>query len=239
MFRIRAYDGANYISDDNPQETYIFINDQMKLMKTAFDESVSYRSIYRWRKGKDENTNFRHSADGRWVPTQHVEWNEAKAMAEHFYENCLVVPVTGGKITFGWKKTGNSGSVAIAYDHASLKYLSDKTTISETERAALETKQVIDDYKARLNSQLSILNSQLANGKPHAPQAIAEAEKILATPEQDLTLNELIDAILYVEHTVERLQLPFYDITVPDGINALYFTFKGNGHLQFAAFVLE
>lgn len=214
MFRICAYDGANYISDDNPQETYIFINDQMKPMKTAFDESVSYRSIYRWRKGKDENTNFRHSADGRWVPTQHVEWNEAKAMAEHFYENCLVVPVTNGKITFGWKKTGNNGNVAIAYDHARLTYLSDKTTISETERATLETKQVIDDYKARLSEMKQALRTELAAKRPHAPQAIAEAEKILATPEQDLTLNELIDTILYVEHTVERLQLPFYEITV-------------------------
>lgn len=29
------------------------------------------------------------------------------------------------------------------------------------------------------------------------------------------------------------------DITVPDGVNALYFTFKGQGHLQFASFVLE
>ena len=215
MFRLCAYDGANYISADNPQETYVFVNDQMKLMKTAFDESVSYRSIYRWRKGKDENTNFRHSADGRWVPTQHVEWNEAKTMAEHFYENCLIVPVTNGKVTFGWKKTGNNGNVAIAYDHARLTYLSDKTTISETERAALEVKQVTDDYKARLNSQLSILNSQLANGKPHAPQAIAEAEKILATDYHGLTQTaDLIDTILYVEHTVERLQLPFYEITV-------------------------
>ncbi len=29
------------------------------------------------------------------------------------------------------------------------------------------------------------------------------------------------------------------DITIPDGINALYFTYKGNGHLQFGAFVLN
>ena len=29
------------------------------------------------------------------------------------------------------------------------------------------------------------------------------------------------------------------DITIPDGVNALYFTFKGQGHLQFASFVLE
>ena len=29
------------------------------------------------------------------------------------------------------------------------------------------------------------------------------------------------------------------DITIPDGIQALYFTFEGEGHLQFSAFVLE
>ena len=28
------------------------------------------------------------------------------------------------------------------------------------------------------------------------------------------------------------------DITIPDGINSLYFTFKGTGHLQFASFIL-
>ena len=28
------------------------------------------------------------------------------------------------------------------------------------------------------------------------------------------------------------------DIAVPDGVNALYFTFAGNGHLQFAGFTL-
>ena len=216
MLRLCAYDGANYMTGNNPQEqeTYIFANDQMRLMKTAFDESVSYRSIYRWRPGKDENSNFRHSTDGRWVPTQHVEWNEAKAMTEHFYENCLIVPVTNGKITFGWKKTGNSGSVVIAYDHVKLTYLSDKTTISEAERVALENKQVIDDYNARLLVMKQVVRTELAAKRPHAPQAIAEAEKILAKPEQELTLYELIDNLLYVEHTIQRLQLPFYDITI-------------------------
>ena len=29
------------------------------------------------------------------------------------------------------------------------------------------------------------------------------------------------------------------DITIPDGINSLYFTFKGTGHLQFASFILD
>lgn len=216
MLRLCAYDGANYMTGNNPQEqeTYIFANEQMKLMKTAFDESVSYRSIYRWRPGKDENSNFRHSTDGRWVPTQHVEWNEAKAMDEHFYENCLIVPVTNGKITFGWKKTGNSGSLVIAYDHVSLTYLSDKTTISEAERIDLETKQVIDDYMVRLSAMKQALRTELVAKRPHAPQAIAEAEKILAKPEQELTLYELIDNLLYVEHTIQRLQLPFYDITI-------------------------
>ncbi len=219
MLRLCAYDGANYMTGNTPQEqeTYIFANDQMKLMKTAFDESVSYRNIYRWRTGKNGNSNYRHSTDGRWVPTQGVDWNEAQAMTKHFYENCLIVPVTNGKVTFGWKKTGNSGNLRIAYDHATLTYLSDKTSISETERAELESKQITDDYEARLNSQLSILNSQLSNGQPHAPQAVAAANSLIATDKHEWSQNELIDEILRAGHTVQRLQLPFYEVTVSDG----------------------
>ena len=29
------------------------------------------------------------------------------------------------------------------------------------------------------------------------------------------------------------------DITIPDGVQSLYFTFEGNGHLQFAGFELK
>ena len=219
MFRICAYDGANYMTGNEPkeQETFIFLNDQMKLMKTAFDESVSYRNIYRWYMGK-ENGQYRHTADGRWVPTQGVEQNEAKAMSEHLYENCLIVPVTNGKVTFGWKKTGNNGSVAITYDHASLVYLSDKTTISKAERTKLESQQITDHYRTRLSEIEQAVRIELAAKRPHAPQAIAEANAAINADIAYATDNEYIDAILHTEHLLQRLQLPFYDITLSTSI---------------------
>ncbi|MBQ3753160.1 MAG: leucine-rich repeat domain-containing protein [Prevotella sp.] len=207
MFRLCAYE-----ADDTSGESYIFVNDQTKPMMNVFDESVGYRSIYRC-EGK-ENNDYRRTGDGRFVPTRRDKRDGGLAMTEHFYENCLVVAVTDGKATFGWKKADNDGRYYV-YDHATLTYLSDKTSISEAERAELESKQITDDYKARLQSQLSTLNSQLNNGRPHAPQAIAAANALLASDFSLLTSNnELIDEILRAEHLLQRLQLPFYDITL-------------------------
>ena len=207
MLRLCAYE-----ADDTRGESYIFVNDQTKPMMNVFDESVGYRSIYRC-EGK-ENNDYRRTGDGRFVPTRRDKRDGGLAMTEHFYENCLVVAVTDGKATFGWKKTDNDGRYYV-YDHATLTYLSDKTDISEAERAELESKQITDDYKARLQSQLSTLNSQLNNGRPHAPQAIAAANALLASDFSLLTSNnELIDEILRAEHLLQRLQLPFYDITL-------------------------
>ena len=207
MLRLCAYD-----ADDTRGESYIFVNDQTKPMMNVFDESVGYRSIYRC-EGK-ENNDYRRTGDGRFVPTRRDKRDGGLAMTEHFYENCLVVAVTDGKATFGWKKADNDGRYYV-YDHATLTYLSDKTDISEAERAELESKQITDDYKARLQSQLSTLNSLLNNGRPHAPQAIAAANALLASDFSLLTSNnELIDEILRAEHLLQRLQLPFYDITL-------------------------
>ena len=207
MLRLCAYE-----ADDTRGESYIFVNDQTKPMMNVFDESVGYRSIYRC-EGK-ENNDYRRTGDGRFVPTRRDKRDGGLAMTEHFYENCLVVAVTDGKATFGWKKADNDGRYYV-YDHATLTYLSDKTNISEAERAELESKQITDDYKARLQSQLSTLNSQLNNGRPHAPQAIAAANALLASDFSLLTSNnELIDEILRAEHLLQRLQLPFYDITL-------------------------
>ena len=207
MLRLCAYE-----ADDTRGESYIFVNDQTKPMMNVFDESVGYRSIYRC-EGK-ENNDYRRTGDGRFVPTRRDKRDGGLAMTEHFYENCLVVAVTDGKATFGWKKADNDGRYYV-YDHATLTYLSDKTNISEAERAELESKQITDDYKARLQSQLSTLNSQLNNGRPHAPQAIAAANALLASEFSLLTSNnELIDEILRAEHLLQRLQLPFYDITL-------------------------
>ena len=207
MLRLCAYD-----ADDTRGESYIFVNDQTKPMMNVFDESVGYRSIYRC-EGK-ENNDYRRTGDGRFVPTRRDKRDGGLAMTEHFYENCLVVAVTDGKATFGWKKADNDGRYYV-YDHATLTYLSDKTDISEAERAELESKQITDDYKARLQSQLSTLYSLLNNGRPHAPQAIAAANALLASDFSLLTSNnELIDEILRAEHLLQRLQLPFYDITL-------------------------
>ena len=206
MLRLCAYE-----ADDTRGESYIFVNDQTKPMMNVFDESVGYRSIYRC-EGK-ENNDYRRTGDGRFVPTRRDKRDGGLAMTEHLYENCLVVAVTDGKATFGWKKADNDGRYYV-YDHATLTYLSDKTSISETERAELESKQITDNYKARLNSQLSILNSQLNDGRPHAPQAIAAANSMIATDKHGWTQNELIDGILRAEHLQQRLQLPFYEVTL-------------------------
>ena len=207
MFRLCAYD-----ADDTSGESYIFVNDQMKPMMNVFDESVGYRSIYRCE--GNENNDYRRTGDGRFVPTRRDKRDGGLAMTEHFYENCLVVAVTDGKATFGWKKADNDGRYYV-YDHATLTYLSDKTSISEAERAELESKQITDDYKARLSAVEQALRTELAAKRPHAPQAIAAANALLASDFSLLTSNnELIDEILHAEHLLQRLQLPFYDITL-------------------------
>ena len=214
MLRMNVYDGANNLTgtDAVEQDTYVFLNDRMVPMKTAFDETVGYRNIYRWYEGRD-NIYYRRTADGRWMPTQQVEWNEALAMAKHFYENCVVMVVIGGKATFGWQKTGDR-STRIVFDHATLTYLSDKTSISEAECAALEREQVTNDYKARLAKTEQAVRTELAAKRPHAPQAVIEANAAINADIAYTSNEEYIDAILHFEHLLQRLQLPFHDITL-------------------------
>ena len=225
MLRMNVYDGANNLTgtDAVEQDTYVFLNDRMVPMKTAFDETVGYRNIYRWYEGR-ENIYYRRTSDGRWLPTQQVEWNEALAMAKHFYENCVVMVVIGGKATFGWKKTGDR-STRIVFDHVTLTYLSDKTSISEAECAALEREQVTNDYKARLAEAEQAVRTELAAKRPHAPQAVIEANATINTDIAYTSNEEYIDALLHLEHLLQRLKLPFYDITLSNaGMLADQFT---------------
>ena len=53
---------------------------------------------------------------------------KALAMKERLYENCVVVAITNGQATFGWKKTINRAT-RIPCDHARLTYLSESTAL--------------------------------------------------------------------------------------------------------------
>ena len=210
LFCLGAYDSYN--DQSVAPDTYVYLNDRMVPMKTAYDEAVSYRNIWRWYAGQNNN-NYRRTADGRFVPTRGVDWNEALAMAEQLYENCVVAAVTNGQAAIGWRKTGNRDT-RIAYDHARLVYLSDDVN-AQFDEAALRTQH----QREHLNAQLSLLNAQLANGQPHAPQAEAEANALIATVSgaSPSDLPAIIDAQLHAEHLQQRLALPFYEVTVPDG----------------------
>ncbi|MBQ3753612.1 MAG: leucine-rich repeat domain-containing protein [Prevotella sp.] len=191
--------------------SYVFLNDTYQQMKHVSDEGVGYRNIYRVFDGQSINNNYRHSNDGRFAPTHNSEWNEALAMAEHFYVNSIVAPVTNGMATIGLLV---SRFTMLPCDHFRLVYLSDRSDVSAKECAALAREQTTMVYRERLNSQLSILDSLLTNGKPHAPQAVAEAKSLTAAV-SDASPSDtpaLIDVILNAEHLLQRLKLPFYEL---------------------------
>ena len=204
LFCLGAYDGYNDPSVS--PDTYVYLNERMVPMKTAFDESVGYRNIYRWYADKTNNS-YRRTADGRFVPTQQVDWNEALTMAEHLYENCVVATVTNGQASFGWKKTGSRGT-RIAYDHARLIYLSDDVN-AQFDEATLRTQH----QRELLNGRLQALQTELAAKRAHTPQAVAEATALLAAVSPS-DLPALIDTQLHAEHLIERLQLPFYELSL-------------------------
>ena len=206
-FCLNAYD--SYPNLDVAPDTYVFMNDRMAPMKTAYDDAISYRNIWRWY-GK-ENGNYRHTPDGRWAPTHQVDWNESLAMAKQLYENCVVATVTNGQATFGWKKT-DSRSVRIVCDHARLIFLSNDVT-QQFDEATLR----ISHLRERLSGLERDLRTELAAKRLHAPQAVAEANAFINADIAYTSDNEYIDAILHAEHLLQRLQLPFYEVTVPDG----------------------
>ena len=210
LMQVCAYH-ANDWDGSGELGSYVFLNDTYQQMKHASDEGVGYRNIYRVFDGQSINDYYRHTADGRFTPAANVEWNDALVMAEHFYVNSVVAPVTDGLATIGLLV---SRSTMLPCDHFRLVYLSDETDVSAEECAALASEQTTKAYRERLNAQLSILNSQLTNGKPHAPQAIAEANALINADIAYSSDNELIDAILHAEHLQQRLQLPFYELTL-------------------------
>ena len=209
LLRMNAYDST----PSNPQEldTYIFLNDREKLLKDAYADANGYRNIYRCYEGRD-NGNYRRTTDGRFAPTHQVQWNEGLNMAERLYMNCLVAVVTNGMAIFGWKKITDRGT-RITLDHAQLIYLSDKIDLSTAELTTLESEQTTAFYKARLSELEQALRTELAAKRPHAPQAVVEANGMLNTDIAYNSDNEIIETILHAEHLLQRLQLPFYDIT--------------------------
>ena len=224
LLRLNAYDSArDWDGTSVPnQDTYVFLNERMVPMKTAYDETVGYRNIYRWYDGRTNNS-YRLTEDSRWLPTNQVDWNEALAMTERFYENCVIVAVNDGKASFGWMKTGNR-SVRIAYDHATLTYLSKSTdlqayartlNINSSEPLTIERTLCTNHLRERLSTLQQAVRTELVTNRAHAPQAIAEANELLANLNpQSSILNPLIDAILHTEHLLERLKLPFHNITL-------------------------
>ena len=205
LFCLGAYD--SYSNPSVSPDTYVYLNDRLIPMKTAYDESVGYRNIWRWYGGKTNNS-YRRTAAGRFVPTHQLDWNEALAMAERLYENCVVTTITSGVATFGWKKTDNR-STRVTYDHARLVYLSDDLS-QQFDEAALRTQHL----REQLTDRLQALQTELTAKRPHAPQAIAETNVLVNADIAYTTDNELIDAILHAEHLLERLQLPFYELSL-------------------------
>ena len=205
LLRMNAYD--SYPAEDEP-DTYVFLGNRQVPMKTAFDDAVSYRNIWRWYGSKYSNNNYRRTADGRFVPTHNLAWNECLAMAERLYENCVVAAVTRGQVTFGWRKTGNRYT-RVAFDHVSLTYLSGDVSQSFDE-ATLRTAHL----RKRLSVLLKDLQTELTAKRLHAPQAISDVQAFVGADHAYQTDRELIDAILHAEHLVQRLALPFYEVTV-------------------------
>ncbi len=209
LMQVCAFDANNW--DGNGQlSNFVFLNDAYMPMKHANDDAVGYRNIYLSSDGQSTNTNYRHSSDGRFVPTYQLEWNEALAMAEHLYVNSVVATVTNGEATFGLEV---NRSTIVPCDHFRLVYLSNETDISAAAGVLLAREQTTKAYQKRLDALRTGLNTLLANGKPHAPQAVAEARAFLAvdTYAQDA---ELIDAIVHAEHLQQRLEQPFYELTL-------------------------
>ena len=214
LLRMNAYDSTpNWNGTDSlGQDTYLFLNDRMVLMKTAYADANGYRNIYRWYEGKD-NSSYRRTADGRFMPTHQVQWNESLNMLKRLYMNSVVTTITNGQASFGWKKTGNRAT-RIPFDHVQLIYLSDKTNVSTTELANLEREQTTAYYQERLSELEEAIRTELAAKRAHAPQAIIEANGAINTDIAYNSDNEIIEAILRLEHLLQRLQLPFYDITL-------------------------
>jgi len=229
LLRLNAYDSSPGWNGTDPKEPdfHVFLNDRMVPMKTAYDDAVSYRNIYRLQDGTTTtNNNYRYTTDGRWLPTHQVEWNEALAMKERLYENCVVVAITNGQASFGWKKTIDR-SARIPCDHARLTYLSESTDLNayaktiqtsiinnEDISAAIERTTLTNDLKERLSSQEQAIRTELAAKRAHAPEAIAAANAFINTDLAYQTDGELIDAILHAEHLMQRLLLPFYELTL-------------------------
>lgn len=205
---LNAYD--SYPNTDEP-DTYVFLGNREVPMKTAFDDAVGYRNIWRWYGSNQKNEGYRSTGDGRYVPSHNHTWNETLAMAERLYENCVVATITSGMASFGWRKTGNRAT-RVVFDHARLIYLSDDISQQFSE-AALITQQL----RERLTSLLQSLRTELAAKRQHAPQAIVSVNAFIDAEASYQTDGELLDAILQAEHLVQRLALPYYEAAVPDG----------------------
>ena len=182
-------------------ETYLYANNSEVLLKNIFDDALTGQNIYRWYKGVASGY-YTGEGSTAFMPT--VSGQQASVLAltssPYLYLNCIVVPVTDGKLTFGIRKTDTDRPTWIVFDHFKVTYLS-KNTSPVTEGRA----------KAR-----ELLNSAIraAGGTPVSADTYAEA----------------MNRLFALEDAKERQDYELLDITVeqPGTLGDEIFAIKGN-----------
>ncbi|MCR4958224.1 MAG: leucine-rich repeat domain-containing protein, partial [Prevotella sp.] len=109
--------------------TYLFANNSEVLLKNIFDDALTGQNIYRWYKGVASGY-YTGEGSTAFMPT--VSGQQASVLAltrsPYLYLNCVVVPVTDGKLTFGIRKTDTERPTWIIFDHFKVTYLSKNTS---------------------------------------------------------------------------------------------------------------
>ena len=182
-------------------ETYLFANNSEVLLKNIFDDALTGQNIYRWYKGIAPGY-YTGEGSTAFMPT--VSGQQASVLAltrsPYLYLNCIVVPVTDGKLTFGIKKTDTDRYTWIVFDHFKVTYLS-KNTSPVTEGRA----------KARelLNKAITAIGGSTISTETYA---------------------EALNRLFALEDEKERTDYELLDITVeqPGTLGDEIFNIKGN-----------
>lgn len=216
--------------------TFLFMNGEQALMKTAFDDRLTVANIYRWYQGK--NGNYLYAGDGAFSPSSAGQEAEALAMTKGFYNNCLVAAVTDGVLTFGWRKTDRDRYTWIIYDNFRLSYLSTVTSL-QAYANELKNKPMSSKAKSQLQSSVGrrlfnavaqaetssrlwadidalrkVIEQQLAQKRARQPQATAAAFAALDEDFSGYTDNEAFNYLYRLQELRERLDYTFFDINV-------------------------
>jgi hypothetical protein len=182
-------------------ETYLFANNSRVLLKNIFDDALTGQNIYRWYKGIAPGY-YTGEGSTAFMPT--VSGQQASVLAltrsPYLYLNCVVVPVTDGKITFGIRKTDTNRPTWIIFDHFKVTYLS-KNTSPVTEGRA-KARELLDNAIKAIGG--SVISSE--------------------------TYNEALNRLFALEDEKERTDYELLDITVeqPGTLGDEIFNIKGN-----------